>query len=100
MIQQIDAPLREDVRLLGNLLGETLKLHAGQDLFNQIEQIRALSKGARDGQVEAEKQLEQLFLSSGRCRNPATDPVPYPLFKLCQYCRTISCGTSSPSERV
>ncbi|MCA4815094.1 MULTISPECIES: phosphoenolpyruvate carboxylase [Acinetobacter] len=63
MIQQIDAPLRDDVRLLGNLLGETLKLHAGQDLFNQVEQIRALSKGARDGQAEAEKQLEQLFLS-------------------------------------
>lgn len=62
MIQQITAPLREDVRLLGNLLGETLKQHAGQDLFNQIEQIRALAKGARDGQVEAEKQLEQLFL--------------------------------------
>ncbi len=37
MIQQIDAPLREDVRLLGNLLGETLKEHAGQDLFNQVE---------------------------------------------------------------
>ncbi|TCM65094.1 phosphoenolpyruvate carboxylase type 1 [Acinetobacter calcoaceticus] len=63
MVQQIDAPLREDVRLLGNLLGETLKEHAGQDLFNQIEQIRALSKGARDGQIEAEKQLEALFLS-------------------------------------
>ncbi|QIO10229.1 phosphoenolpyruvate carboxylase [Acinetobacter lanii] len=63
MIQQIDAPLREDVRLLGNLLGDTLKEQAGQDLFNQVEQIRALAKGARDGQVEAEKQLEQLFLS-------------------------------------
>ena len=63
MVQQIDAPLREDVRLLGNLLGETLKEHAGQDLFNQVEQIRALSKGARDGQVEAEKQLEQLLSS-------------------------------------
>lgn len=62
MIQQINAPLREDVRLLGNLLGETLKEQAGQDLFNQIEQIRALAKGARDGQIEAEKQLEQLFL--------------------------------------
>lgn len=62
MIQQITAPLREDVRLLGNLLGETLKQHAGQDLFNQVEQIRALAKGARDGQIEAEKQLEQLFL--------------------------------------
>ena len=44
MVQQIDAPLREDVRLLGNLLGETLKQHAGQELFNQIEQIRALAK--------------------------------------------------------
>ena len=53
MIQQIDAPLREDVRLLGNLLGETLKQHAGQDLFNQVEQIRALAKGARDGHAEA-----------------------------------------------
>ena len=63
MIQQINAPLREDVRLLGNRLGETLKEQAGQDLFNQIEQIRALAKGARDGQVEAEKQLEQLFLN-------------------------------------
>ena len=62
MIQHITAPLREDVRLLGNLLGETLKQHAGQNLFNQVEQIRALAKGARDGQIEAEKQLEQLFL--------------------------------------
>src|SRR5690554_1517553 len=63
MIQQIAAPLREDVRLLGNLLGDTLKQHAGQDLFNQVEQIRALAKGARDGQIEAEKQLEQLLSS-------------------------------------
>mgnify|MGYP002733044577 CR=1 FL=1 len=61
MVQQIDAPLREDVRLLGNLLGETLKAHAGTALFDQVEQIRALSKGARDGQVEAEKQLEDLL---------------------------------------
>ncbi|OTG86680.1 phosphoenolpyruvate carboxylase [Acinetobacter sp. ANC 4558] len=63
MIQQIAAPLREDVRLLGNLLGETLKEQVGQDLFNQVEQIRALSKGARDGQAEAEKQLEILLSS-------------------------------------
>ena len=63
MVQQIAAPLREDVRLLGNLLGETLKEQVGQDLFNQVEQIRALSKGARDGQEEAEKQLESLLSS-------------------------------------
>ncbi|ALH94726.1 phosphoenolpyruvate carboxylase [Acinetobacter equi] len=63
MVQQIAAPLREDVRLLGNLLGETLKEQVSQDLFNQVEQIRALSKGARDGQLEAEKQLETLLSS-------------------------------------
>ena len=51
MTQQITAPLREDVRLLGNLLGETLKQHAGQDLFNQVEQIRALAKGDRKSVV-------------------------------------------------
>ncbi|MEB3754470.1 phosphoenolpyruvate carboxylase [Acinetobacter sp. MD2(2019)] len=67
MAQHIDAPLREDVRLLGNLLGETLKAHAGDALFNQVEQIRALAKGARDGQVESEKQLEQLFLNLEDC---------------------------------
>ena len=61
MIPQIDAPLRDDVRLLGNLLGETLKKHVGQALFNQVEQIRALAKGARDGQEEAERELANLL---------------------------------------
>lgn len=63
MIRQIESALREDVRLLGNLLGETLKKHADVNLFNLVEQIRALSKAARDGQVEAEKQLEQIFFN-------------------------------------
>ncbi|MCT9183643.1 phosphoenolpyruvate carboxylase [Acinetobacter baumannii] len=63
MIRQIDTSLREDVRLLGNLLGETLQQHAGASLFNLVEQIRALSKAARDGQVEAEKELENIFLN-------------------------------------
>lgn len=92
MIQQIDAPLREDVRLLGNLLGETLKLHAGQDLFNQIEQIRALAKGARDGQKEAEKQLEELFST---LKDEEILPLTlgfFPFSELCQYCRAISSG--------
>lgn len=62
MAANVDTPLREDVRLLGNLLGETIKKHVGEDLFNQVEQIRTLAKNASDGQLEAEKQLEQLFL--------------------------------------
>jgi phosphoenolpyruvate carboxylase len=42
-------PLRQDVRLLGELLGETLRTHAGEDVFRLVEQVRALSKGARAG---------------------------------------------------
>jgi phosphoenolpyruvate carboxylase len=42
-------PLRDDVRLLGELLGETLRTHAGEAIFARVERVRALSKGARSG---------------------------------------------------
>lgn len=51
------AALRDDVRLLGNLLGETLQQQVGQEFFEQIESIRHLSKQARDGNSEARDQL-------------------------------------------
>jgi phosphoenolpyruvate carboxylase len=40
-------PLRDDVRLLGELLGETLRNREGQALFDTVERVRALSKTAR-----------------------------------------------------
>ncbi len=61
MAKPIATALRDDVRLLGNLLGNTLKQHAGQSLFNQVEQIRHLAKDARDGLPQAEIQLQQLL---------------------------------------
>ena len=42
-------PLRDDVRMLGELLGETLRLREGQELFDTVERVRALSKHARAG---------------------------------------------------
>ncbi len=40
-------PLREDVRLLGELLGDTLRAHGGEELFDTVERVRSLSKASR-----------------------------------------------------
>lgn len=42
-----DAPLRGDIRLLGSLLGSTLKRHGGARLFEIEEQVRQASKALR-----------------------------------------------------
>jgi phosphoenolpyruvate carboxylase len=42
-------PLRDDVRLLGEVLGDTLKAHGGEALFQTVERVRALAKSARAG---------------------------------------------------
>ncbi|MDQ3421783.1 MAG: hypothetical protein M3541_23930, partial [Acidobacteriota bacterium] len=50
-------PLRDDVRLLGELLGDTLKRHASPDLFSTVERIRALAKRGRSGDEEDSRLL-------------------------------------------
>jgi phosphoenolpyruvate carboxylase len=42
-------PLRDDVRLLGSLLGGTLQTHDGEGLLRTVERVRALAKAARAG---------------------------------------------------
>lgn len=42
-----DARLREDVRDLGALLGETLISQEGRELYDLVERIRAITKTAR-----------------------------------------------------
>ena len=44
-------PLRDDVRLLGDLLGDTLRTLEGDVLFDAVEQVRSLAKGAHAGQA-------------------------------------------------
>ncbi|HTM25910.1 MAG TPA: phosphoenolpyruvate carboxylase [Vicinamibacterales bacterium] len=50
-------PLRDDVRLLGELLGETLIRQEGEDLYQRVERVRGCAKRARrragDGDGEA-----------------------------------------------
>src|SRR5512140_441481 len=43
-------PLRDDVRLLGELLGETLRAREGHECLDRVERVRALAKSARAGE--------------------------------------------------
>jgi phosphoenolpyruvate carboxylase len=45
-------PLRDDVRLLGEVLGNTLRAREGESLFLTVERVRALAKSARSGDAE------------------------------------------------
>jgi phosphoenolpyruvate carboxylase len=53
--------LRNTIRLLGNLLGETIIEQEGQAIFDLEEQIRALSKAWRAGDNAALAELQQLL---------------------------------------
>jgi len=50
-------PLRDDVRTLGDLLGQTLREEEGDALFALVEEVRALSKEARRGSTEKAEAL-------------------------------------------
>ena len=52
-------PLRDDVRMLGELLGETLRTREGEQLFLTVERVRAMAKQARDGDEEAFRHLAE-----------------------------------------
>ncbi|QGM47300.1 phosphoenolpyruvate carboxylase [Methylocystis heyeri] len=54
--------LHDDIRLLGRLLGETVREHEGDEAFERIETIRRLSVAAsRHGDAEADCKLDQLL---------------------------------------
>lgn len=52
-----DFPLRRDVRMLGYELGKVLKTHGNDGLYDLVEEVRALAKGRRDGDHEADQML-------------------------------------------
>ena len=89
-----DARLRNDIRLLGRILGDTVRDQEGDDVFDLVERIRQTSiRFHRDDDRPARRELEtildsmstqrdradrarvQLFLSSGQHRRR---PEPHP----------------------
>ncbi len=59
------APLRDDVRLLGDCLGDAIRNQIGEPGVARIEQIRALAKAGRQGDTAAQLQLAQTLKSLG-----------------------------------
>ena len=58
------SPLREDVRLLGAILGDVLKDQEGQAVYELVERVRTLSKAVRNGDAKADNELDVIL------RNP------------------------------
>jgi phosphoenolpyruvate carboxylase len=57
-----DLPLREDIRLLGRMLGDTLRAMDGDEAFNLIESVRSLSiRCHRDDDPAARIELRMLL---------------------------------------
>jgi phosphoenolpyruvate carboxylase len=62
-----DAPLRADVRQLGNLVGEIIHEQRGEAFFATVEAVRQAAIGRRKGDPEADADLRQRLhaLSAG-----------------------------------
>ena len=59
-----DLPLREDIRLLGRLLGDTVRDQEGAEVFDVVENIRRLSiRFHRDDELQAKNDLEDVLES-------------------------------------
>jgi phosphoenolpyruvate carboxylase len=57
-----DAPLREDIRLLGRILGDTVREQEGAGVFETVERIRQASiRFHRDNEVGARRELEAIL---------------------------------------
>lgn len=59
--QDNQAPLRDDIRTMGRLLGETISEQAGRQVYDLVEKIRLLSKDAANGNHQAISELQVLL---------------------------------------
>ena len=64
-------PLRDDVRLLGELLGDTIRAQAGEHIFATVERVRALAKSGRAG-----NDADFRVLADELSRMPVDDALP------------------------
>jgi phosphoenolpyruvate carboxylase len=69
-------PLRDDVRRLGGLLGETLRRQEGEPLYERVERVRAFAKRTRRSGID-ETRAERFAALAGELRAiPVASAVP------------------------
>ena len=57
-----DEPLRDDIRLLGRILGDTVREQEGESVFDIVERVRQTAvRFARDGDPAARNELAALL---------------------------------------
>ena len=62
-----DLPLKEDIRLLGRMLGDTLRAQEGEKMYQVVETIRQHAvRFRRDRDESVRKQLETMLNRLGR----------------------------------
>lgn len=55
--------LRDNIRMLGRILGDTISQTHGQEVLDQVEAIRKMARDSRKGNEQARSQLTQLLSS-------------------------------------
>ena len=57
-----DTPLRDDIRLLGRVLGDTVRAQEGEAVYDLVEQVRQSSiRFHRDNDTAALRELEKIL---------------------------------------
>ena len=67
------AALKSNVRMLGHLLGNTIRDAHGEEIFEKVETIRKLSKSAQAGnRADRESLIEEIKSLPGEQLTPVT----------------------------
>ncbi|MBV4456211.1 MULTISPECIES: phosphoenolpyruvate carboxylase [Pseudomonas] len=74
-MSDIDARLREDVHLLGELLGNTIREQYGDDFLDKIEQIRKGAKADRHGAISEKTAGDELSTRLNQLQEQELLPV-------------------------
>ena len=93
-------PLRDDVRRLGELLGQTLQAHGGPDLLARVERVRALSKRAREDDAAFDELARELSGMPVDAALPVARAFAHFLTLPTSPNSTIASGAAAPTSAI